>query len=137
MLPNPPNSLNHNFACSLSFSAVLINKSAICSYPSLLAILAKKVYLFLAWLSPAKAVCKFFSVSVPTYMFFASSFSSTSLVSITSSASPFWWQRGQIASFPFSTSKISPQILHLYFIIIFFTTKSSIFSLFKSLLLSI
>ena len=42
----------------------------------MLATEAKKVYLFLAWDSPANASCKFFSVCVPVYLFVAISFTS-------------------------------------------------------------
>ena len=52
-------------ACSFSLPAVSMKMPAICSYPSFFATLAKKVYLFLAWLSPANDFSRFFSVSDP------------------------------------------------------------------------
>lgn len=66
MVVSPPfRCLKKISACSFSLLAVSWNMAAICSYPSFLAMLVKKVYLFLAWLSPANDLRRFCSVSVP------------------------------------------------------------------------
>lgn len=58
----PSRNLKNNSACSFSLSAVSRKKEDICMHPSFSATLAKKVYLFLASDSPAKAARRFFSV---------------------------------------------------------------------------